>query len=59
MPTNVPPQYLEVEKKLQTTSDPQERKEIYEELLSIVPKHKGTDKLQALLKTKISVVNPK
>jgi len=54
MPTNVPPQYLEVEKKLQTTSDPMERKEIYEELLSIVPKHKGTDKLQALLKTKIS-----
>ena len=54
MPTNVPPQYHDVEKKLKTTSDLLERKEIYEELLSIIPKHKGTDKLQALLKTKIS-----
>lgn len=54
MPANLPPQYFETEKKLKTAKTPQERIEILEELLSLVPKHKGTEKLQALLKTKIS-----
>lgn len=54
MPANLPPQYFETEKKLKTAKTPQEKIVILEELLSIVPKHKGTEKLQALLKTKIS-----
>jgi small GTP-binding protein len=54
MPTNLPPQYFETEKKLKTAKTPEERISILEELLSIVPKHKGTEKLQALLKTKIA-----
>lgn len=54
MPANLPPQYFETEKKLKTAKTPQEKLDILEELLSIVPKHKGTEKLQALLKTKIS-----
>ncbi|NIM92056.1 MAG: TGS domain-containing protein [Candidatus Aminicenantes bacterium] len=54
MPANLPPQYFETEKKLKTAKTPQEKILILEELLSIVPKHKGTEKLQALLKTKIS-----
>ncbi len=54
MPANLPPQYFETEKKLKTAKTPQERIHILEELLSIVPKHKGTEKLQALLKTKIA-----
>ncbi len=54
MPANLPPQYFDVEKRLKETTDPGERKEIYEELLAIVPKHKGTEKLQALFKTKIA-----
>jgi ribosome-interacting GTPase 1 len=54
MPANLPPQYFETEKKLKTARTPQEKLDILEELLSIVPKHKGTEKLQALLKTKIS-----
>jgi len=54
MPANLPPQYFEAEKKLKTAKTPQERIDILEELLSIVPKHKGTEKLQALLKTKIA-----
>ncbi len=54
MPANLPPQYFETEKKLKTAKTPQERIDILEELLSIVPKHKGTEKLQALLKTKIA-----
>ncbi len=54
MPANLPPQYFETEKKLRTAKTPQEKISILEELLSIVPKHKGTEKLQALLKTKIA-----
>lgn len=54
MPANLPPQYFETERKLKTAKTPQERIEILEELLSLVPKHKGTEKLQALLKTKIA-----
>ncbi len=54
MPANLPPQYFEVEKKLKTATTPEEKTEIYEELLSIIPKHKGTEKLQAQLKTKIA-----
>jgi small GTP-binding protein len=54
MPANLPPQYFEVEKKLKNTSNPAEKIKIMEELLSIIPKHKGTEKLQALYKSKIS-----
>jgi small GTP-binding protein len=54
MPANLPPQYFEAEKKLKTAKTPQEKRIILEELLSLVPKHKGTEKLQALLKTKIA-----
>lgn len=54
MPANLPPQYFETERKLKTAKTPQEKIVILEELLSIVPKHKGTEKLQALLKTKIA-----
>lgn len=54
MPANLPPQYFEKEKELKTAKTPQEKTRILDELLSLVPKHKGTEKLQALLKTKIA-----
>lgn len=54
MPANLPPQYFETERKLKEAKTPQEKISILEELLAIVPKHKGTEKLQALLKTKIA-----
>jgi ribosome-interacting GTPase 1 len=54
MPANLPPQFLEVERKLKTAKSAQEKITIMEELLSIIPKHKGTEKLQALYKTKIA-----
>ncbi len=59
MPTNLPPQYFDVEKKLKITNDPHEKITIMEELLSIIPKHKGTEKLQALYKTKIAKLKSK
>lgn len=54
MPANLPPQYFEKEKELKTVRTAAEKIAIMEELLSIIPKHKGTEKLQALYKTKIS-----
>jgi len=54
MPANLPPQYFEVEKKYREARTLQEKIAILRELLAIVPKHKGTEKLQAELKTKIS-----
>jgi hypothetical protein len=54
MPTNLPPQYFDVEKKLKTATSDQEKIRIMEELLSIIPKHKGTEKLRAMWKTKIA-----
>ncbi|NOR12638.1 MAG: TGS domain-containing protein [Candidatus Aminicenantes bacterium] len=54
MPANLPPQYFEKEKELKTAKTAGEKITIMEELLSLIPKHKGTEKLQALYKTKIS-----
>ena len=52
MPANLPPEYFEVERTLRTAKTPRDKIEIYEKLLSIIPKHKGTEKLLALYKTK-------
>ena len=54
MPANLPPQYFEKERELKTARTAEDKIAIMEELLSIIPKHKGTEKLQALYKTKIS-----
>jgi small GTP-binding protein len=54
MPANLPPQYFDVEKKYREARDPREKLSYLQELLAIIPKHKGTEKLQADLKTKIS-----
>lgn len=54
MPANLPPQYFDVEKKYREARDPNEKLVYLQQLLSIIPKHKGTEKLQAELKTKIS-----
>jgi ribosome-interacting GTPase 1 len=54
MPANLPPQYISAEQKLRGTSDPSEKIAILEEMWSILPKHKGTDKIQADIKRRIS-----
>lgn len=54
MPTNLPPDYYEVEKQYRAASSPAEKIVYLEEMLSIVPKHKGTDHLRADLRRKIS-----
>ena len=54
MPTNLPPEYFEVEKRYRTSKTPAEKIACLEELLTITPKHKGTDKLRADLRKRIS-----
>lgn len=54
MPTNLPPEYFEVEKRYKAAQEPDEKAELLEELLSTIPKHKGTDKLRADLRERLS-----
>ena len=54
MPANLPPQYFEAEKRYRRAQTPQEKVEALEDMLSIMPKHKGTDRLRAELRTKIA-----
>jgi ribosome-interacting GTPase 1 len=54
MPANLPPQYYEAEKRYRQAKTPQEKIEALEEMFSIMPKHKGTDRLRAELRTKIA-----
>jgi len=54
MPANLPPQYYELEREFKREQDPREKLRLAQELLAMMPKHKGTDKLQAELKAKIS-----
>ncbi len=57
MPANLPPQYFEAEKKYRAAKTPQEKIRALKEMLAIMPKHKGTEKLQADLKRRISKLN--
>jgi hypothetical protein len=54
MPANLPPQYYELERQYRAETDVREKLRLAQELLRIMPKHKGTDKLQADMKAKIS-----
>ncbi|MBC2717714.1 MAG: TGS domain-containing protein [Desulfobacteraceae bacterium] len=54
MPTNLPPNYYDVEQRYREAKTPSEKIEFLEEMLTIMPKHKGTDKLRADLRRKIS-----
>ena len=54
MPTNLPPEYFEAEKRFRQAQSPTEKITSLEELISTVPKHKGTDKLRADLRRQLS-----
>lgn len=54
MPTNLPPEYFGAEKRYKQAATHQEKIAALEELISKVPKHKGTDKLRADLRRKLS-----
>ncbi len=54
MPANLTAQYLKAEEAYRRASTPEEELRCLREMLREIPKHKGTDKLQADLKQKIS-----
>ena len=54
MPANLTPQYHKAEADYRRASTPDEELRCLEVMLREMPKHKGTDKLQAELKQKIS-----
>jgi len=54
MPANLPPQYFEAEKNLRLAKNPLEKIMALEEMLAIMPKHKGTDHLRAELRRRIA-----
>ncbi|MFQ5554725.1 MAG: GTPase, partial [Acidimicrobiia bacterium] len=53
MPTNVTPEYKKAEAAYKRAREPGERLELLKEMLRAIPKHKGTEHLQAEIKTKI------
>jgi len=54
MPANLPPQYFEAEKNFRAAKSPEEKIVALEEMLAIMPKHKGTDHLRAELRSRIA-----
>jgi len=54
MPANLPPQYFEAEKSFRSAKNPAEKIAALEEMLAIMPKHKGTDHLRAELRSRIA-----
>jgi ribosome-interacting GTPase 1 len=56
MPANLTPQYQKAEEAFRRAQSAQERLDGLELMLQLIPKHKGTEKLQADIKTKIKEV---
>jgi ribosome-interacting GTPase 1 len=54
MATNLPPEYFEADKRYRAAKTPGDKISCIDELLRIVPKHKGTDKLRAGLRKRLS-----
>ncbi len=54
MPTNLPPEYFEIDRRLRDAESIPEQIALLEELISVVPKHKGTDHLRADLRRRLS-----
>ncbi len=54
MPANLTQDYLSAEKKYRAARTPQDKLSCLEEMLRVIPKHKGTDHMQADLRKRIS-----
>ena len=54
MPTNLPAEYYKAEKRFRAAESTLAKISCLEELISTIPKHKGTDKLRADLRRKLS-----
>jgi ribosome-interacting GTPase 1 len=54
MPANLSPEYLEAEHRFKRASTNEEKLEALQDMLRTIPKHKGTEKMQADIKRRIS-----
>ena len=54
MPANLTPEYKRAEERFRAAKSPEERLAALEEMLRVMPKHKGTDGLQADIKARIA-----
>lgn len=54
MPANLPPEYKEAEARFSQAEDDQEKLDALQEMLSLLPNHKGTDKIEADIRRRIS-----
>lgn len=54
MPANLTPDYLKAEKRFKEARTQEERLAALEEMMATVPRHKGTEKIQADIKKRIS-----
>jgi ribosome-interacting GTPase 1 len=54
MPTNLPPEYFDAERRYKEARETREKIAALEALISTIPKHKGTDKLRADLRRRLS-----
>lgn len=54
MPANLTPEYMEAEQRYKEARTDEERLAALEQMLSTVPKHKGTEKLQSDIKRRIA-----
>lgn len=54
MPANLTPEYKRVEEEYRRATNPEEKLQWAQEMLRVIPKHKGTDHLQGVLKKRIS-----
>lgn len=54
MPTNLPPDYYDVEKRYKAAESVTEKIALLEELLSTIPKHKGTEHLRGDYKSRLA-----
>src|SRR5947207_1357165 len=56
MPAKLTPQYMDAERRFKEAQSVTERIAALEEMMATIPKHKGTEKLQAELKKKMSAL---
>jgi hypothetical protein len=54
MPANLTPQYLAAEQRFKQATTTQEKIDALEEMMALIPKHKGTEKLQADLRRRLA-----
>ena len=54
MPANLTPQYLEAERRFKESTTPAEKMKALRHMMAVIPKHKGTEKMRAELRRKLS-----